>query len=906
MSATGDHLPNPNLAYGLQHLQAHWLSPDYLVIPRKVWQSDAEYRLELNPNPNFWDPNNLQPTLAQSQTLQLVGQLPSDLAQKFPYLAQEVLFKLPKPQQASNWLQQTVVVSGYLNASNLSRFWSSGVQIAAVLDQLYAEAASLETLGLSWLGQIPTLRVWAPTAKTVHLLYRANLNSPAQRYPMQRSANSGSWFIEGAANWKHGYYQYEVQVYAPSVRQVVNNVVSDPYSVTLSPDSLYSRIEDLNDPEHTPNGWLNLSKPTLASFNDLSIYELHLRDFSAQDSRVPTAWRGGYLAFTASDSYGMHHLRMLKQVGLKAVHLLPTFDIASIPKDKTQWQNPQLASNLPANNTLAAQETERTAWRSGYNWGYDPWHFNTPEGTYASQPEQRSLEYRQMVMSLNQLGLRVINDVVYNHTHGWGQGAQSIFDRIVPSYYYRLNLDGELEHSTCCANTASEHRMMGKFMLDSVLFWAKTYKIDGFRFDLMGHHMLANMQDIRRALDALTLERDGVDGKQIYIYGEGWDFGEVFQQARGVNASQLQLYGSGIGSFSDRLRDAVRGGAPFDADPRQHLGFATGLVEQVTSNQPVSDQPVSDQLVAAETVKTETSADLQQLLHEQALIRLSLAGNLRDYRLRNAAGQWVTGAQLNYRGQAAGYAAQASETVQYIAAHDNETFWDILNIKSSLPNTSLSTAQRVRLQALALSLVTFSQGIPFFQAAEDLLRSKSLDRNSYQSGDWFNSIDWSAQRNGWGVGLPPAENRGHWSWQAPLLANPSRAVLPYQIATSRDTFQEWMAIRNTSSLFRLNTLAQIQASVRFLREDVAGSIVMELSGPLSRSNPYLRLLIVFNAQPNTVALSIPELANYKWFLHPVLMGSVDNVVKLASVRGDLVSVPALSTAVFYASPKDKP
>jgi pullulanase len=178
-----------------------------------------------------------------------------------------------------------------------------------------------------------------------------------------------------------------------------------------------------------------------------------------------------------------------------------------------------------------------------FNWGYDPFHFTVPEGSYSTDPDgpARIIEFRQMVQALNQTGLRVVMDVVYNHTHAAGQDEKSVLDRVVPGYYHRLNERGAVETSTCCANTASEHQMMEKLMIDSLVTWAVEYKVDAFRFDLMGHHMVDNMLNVRAALDALTLEEHGVDGKSIYLYGEGWNFGEVADNARGVNATQFNM-----------------------------------------------------------------------------------------------------------------------------------------------------------------------------------------------------------------------------------------------------------------------------------------------------------------------------------------------------------------------------
>ena len=190
------------------------------------------------------------------------------------------------------------------------------------------------------------------------------------------------------------------------------------------------------------------------------------------------------------------------------------------------------------------------------------------------------------MVGLNRAGLRVVLDVVYNHTHASGQDPGSVLDRIVPGYYHRLLPDGTVATSTCCANTAPEHAMMGRLVVDSVVTWARRYKVDGFRFDLMGHHPKANLVEVRRALDALTLARDGVDGRSILLYGEGWNFGEVADNARFVQATQTEMAGTGIGTFNDRLRDAVRGGGPFDADPRvQGFGIRTGHRRQRRSGQ---------------------------------------------------------------------------------------------------------------------------------------------------------------------------------------------------------------------------------------------------------------------------------------------------------------------------------
>ena len=248
--------------------------------------------------------------------------------------------------------------------------------------------------------------------------------------------------------------------------------------------------------------------PPIAQPEDRNIYELHIRDFSIGDDTVPAAHRGTYLAFTHPHSAGMTHLRSLADAGLNTVHLLPAFDIATIEERRELQQEPacDLASYDPdSTEQQACVGAVRAA--DGFNWGYDPFHYTTPEGSYATDPSgaERTVEFRRMVQGINGAGLQVVMDVVYNHTTASGQAASSVLDKIVPGYYHRLSDSGEVETSTCCANTATEHAMMGKLMIDSVLTWARDYKVNGFRFDLMGHHSKQNMLDLRAALDGLTL-----------------------------------------------------------------------------------------------------------------------------------------------------------------------------------------------------------------------------------------------------------------------------------------------------------------------------------------------------------------------------------------------------------------
>src|SRR5699024_4576868 len=456
-----------------------------------------------------------------------------------------------------------------------------------------------------------------------------------------------------------------------------------------------------------------------------------------------------------SDTDGVKHLRELAEAGMNTVHLLPTFDIATIEEDRSAQQTPAIPEAAPDSPKQQAAVAE-VADEDAFNWGYDPLHYAAPEGSYAATGHQRGGErvaaLRRMVGGLHDMGLHVVLDQVYNHTSYSGQQAPSVLDRIVPGYYHRLDKAGNVTTSTCCQNMATEHRMAQKLMVDSVVTWAADYHVDGFRFDLMGHHSVENMQAVRDALDELTLAEDGVDGESVYLYGEGWDFGEVTGNARFTQAIQGQLGGSGIGTFSDRLRDAVRGGGPFDEDQRSIQGFGSGSA--------------TDPNAVAAGSPEEQAARLAQ---QSDLVRLGLAGNLADYSFRTASGEVLTGAQIDYNGQSAGYAQQPAEVISYVDAHDNETLYD--NLVFKLPRDT-SMSDRVRMNTLSLATTALAQTPSFWHAGTDLLRSKSLDRNSYNSGDHFNELDWSGQSNTFGVGLPPAaDNQDSWDIMGPLLAD---------------------------------------------------------------------------------------------------------------------------------------
>ncbi|WP_433571159.1 pullulanase-type alpha-1,6-glucosidase [Streptomyces sp. CA-251247] len=750
---------------------------------------------------------------------------------------------------------------------------ATGVQTAGILDDLYAPAATKASLGPVFRQGAPSLSLWAPTARSV------SLELDGSSVPMRRDDTSGVWSVTGKKSWTGKPYRYAVTVWAPSVQKLVTNKVTDPYSTALTTDSARSLLVDLADPELAPAGWRTLRKPAAVPLRNAQIQELHIRDFSVADrtSRHP----GEYLAFTDRASAGMKHLSSLAASGTSYVHLLPAFDIGTIPERRADRTKPGCDLSVYAPDSQEQQAcVAAAAAKDAYNWGYDPLHYTVPEGSYASDPEgtRRTVEFRKMVQALNGTGLRTVMDVVYNHTVASGQADKSVLDRIVPGYYQRLLEDGTVATSTCCANTAPENAMMGKLVVDSVVTWAKEYKVDGFRFDLMGHHPKANILAVRKALDALTPARDGVDGRKIVLYGEGWNFGEIADDARFVQATQKNMAGTGIATFSDRARDAVRGGGPFDEDPGVQ-GFASGLFTDPNSS------PANG---------TEAQAKAR-LLHYQDLIKVGLTGNLAEYTFTDSAGRSVKGSEVDYNGAPAGYAAAPGDALAYADAHDNESLYDALAFK--LPATT-SPGDRARMQVLAMATAALSQGPALSQAGTDLLRSKSLDRNSYDSGDWFNAIHWDCRDgNGFGRGLPPAaDNRPKWPYAKPLLTAPALTVGCPQITGASAAYRDLLTIRTTEKVFGLGTAEQVRSAVSFPlsgKDETPGVITMRAGD----------LVVVFNATPQRRTQRIEALTGAPYALHPVQAAGADAVTKGSSYErsSGTFSVPGRTVAVFTRS-----
>lgn len=883
----------------LLRARAHWLTRDLLALPATALPpgrgaEELTWTLAVAPEGGL-DPAASRP--AEELSLRLSdGALPHPVADRVPHLAacHPLHLAAGDAARAEVLLTGQVALLGREPAGRL--VVATSLQVPGVLDDLYAVAVGSRPLGVSWAKEVdgervPTMTVWAPSARQVDLLVwtgvpeegRERAWSPAgepERLAMTRD-DDGCWTVRGTRAWTDRCYQLELHHVIPRTggRQAVRS--TDPWAVALTVDSTHSVLVDLEDPRWAPDVWRETAAPPPVRPVDQSIYEVHVRDLTREDPDCPAELRGSYLGLS-SHGVARTHLRALADAGLTSVHLLPVFDLTSVEEDPALQESadPDLLAQLSGQDPAGTQQqamVRRHATRDAFNWGYDPWHFMAPEGSYATSAGaahggRRVAQCRELVGQLHRLGLRVVLDQVYNHTTDSGLHRFSVLDRVVPGYYHRLDREGLVETSTCCQNLATEHAMAERLMVDSCVLWVRHYRVDGFRFDLMGHHSRANLESVRAALDGLTPETDGVDGRAVSLYGEGWSFGEVAGNARFVQAVQGQLAGTGIGTFNDRLRDAVRGGGVQDEDPGTGLGFATGG----------SDAGQTDQ------------------------VQVGLAGGLREIAfVSNLTGRPVTGATVPYGGSATGYASEPEEVVNYVDAHDNETLWDTLLLK--LPQGT-SMAERIRRNTLALATVTLSQGISFWHAGAEVLRSKSLDRNSYASGDWFNRLDLALRDNGFGRGLPPEPDNGpRWAVMRPLLADPALRPTTADMALARDCALDLLRLRRDLPLLRLGSRQRILEQVSFPvsgspqgRPDVVVMLVDDDDPQDPVDERHSGILVVLNGSPLPVAQPVPVLVGQAWELSPLQRNGADPVVAATTWDAEraVATLPGLTAAVL--------
>ena len=517
-------------------------------------------------------------------------------------------------------------------------------------------------LGLTYSPSSSLFRIWAPTAdKAQLLLYNKGEEGEQTALVNMKKDINGTWVTKMNGDLKGRFYTFRVEVNGKWL-----NEVPDPYAKAVGINGKRAMVINLN--ESNPSDWKKDKSPVFSPLPlrrgvggevDAIIYELHIRDATiATNSGVKN--KGKYLGLTETGtkndeglSTGLDHL---KELGVTHIHLLPCFDFNSVDESQPD--------------------------KSQYNWGYDPLNYNVPEGSYSSNPYDgitRIKEFKQLIQAFHKNGLRIIMDVVYNHT---ALTEESNFNQLVPGYYYRQTKDNKFSNATACGNeTASERAMMRKFILESVLYWVKEYHIDGFRFDLMGVHDIATMNLISKELHKIKPD--------ILLYGEGWTAGAspLNDSLRALKKYAYKL--DRIAVFSDDLRDGIKGSV-FEKEDK---GFASG--------KPGMEESIKFGITAA-------------CKHPQI-----------EYK------------KINY--SKAPYAAQPWNTISYCECHDNHVLWDKLAISAA----DATEPERKQMQKLALSIVLTSQGISFLHAGTEFLRSKKGVENSYQSPDSINAIDWS-------------------------------------------------------------------------------------------------------------------------------------------------------------------
>lgn len=664
-------------------------------------------------------------------------------------------------------------------------------------------------LGLTYTNSKSTFKLWAPTAKTVTLALYDNQgiynekgevtdNSGGREIAMTKG-DKGVWTASVSENLSGKYYLYKLEF--PDGK---TNYAVDPYANAVSTNGQRSAVIDLNSTN--PAGFGTTGKPELISPTDAVVYEMHVRDFSMDENSGITN-KGKFTAFTEEgttlkgDSLVKTGIDHLKELGITHVHLLPSYDYKTVNEKSSDPQ---------------------------YNWGYDPQNYNVPEGSYSTNSEEPAVrveEFKEMVQALHKNGIRVVMDVVYNHTYETGA---SPFDAVVPGYFYRTDDTGKYTNGSGCGNeAASERPMVRKYIKDSVKYWAGEYGIDGFRFDLMGLVDTTTIVQLTKEL------RDEVDPSML-IYGEPWTGGSTplplnQQTTKGAQKDK------GFAVFNDNLRGAIKG----DSDGAGK-GFATGEAGK-----------------------------------EGDIVK-GIKGAIDDFTNGPA------------------------ETINYVTAHDNLNLWDkilnteglndtvgLLNIKDGTaykedgtPYGSIEEAIRdkgtdpykkidkgnvlsntaVKRDLLANGIVLTSQGIPFIQAGDEMLKTKYGDHNSYKSPDTINKITWQNKKD-------------------------FKPVFDY--------YQGLIELRKSHPAFRMNTKAAIESNLQVVKSD--GNIVVFKLKNYANGDTWRNIVVAYNANTSDKEITLPSSANWNVVVDDTAAGTKT----LKTVSGDKVTVKGLSMMVLY-------
>ncbi|MDU2122821.1 MAG: type I pullulanase [Clostridium celatum] len=626
--------------------------------------------------------------------------------------------------------------------------------------------------------------LWSPTATNVRLaLFDAGNDVEAKAVKEMTKGKNGIWTLDVDGDLNGTYYTYLV------TNNGVEKEVTDPYAKAVGVNGNRAMVIDLDSTD--PEGWENDVKPEFVDATDAIIYEMHIRDFTIDESsgasmevkgKYNGVWESGTTLFGNGDiSTGIDHL---KELGITHVHLLPTFDHRSI--DETRLDEVQ------------------------YNWGYDPQNYNTPEGSYSSDPynaEIRVEEFKTMVMELHKAGIRVVMDVVYNHT---GATADSHLNLAVPDYYYRQNSEGGFSNGSGCGNElASERSMVRKMMIDSVKYWAEEYHIDGFRFDLMALHDIKTMKEIRTTLNKVD--------ESILIYGEGWTGGDspLSSEEQATKVNTVKYGDLQIAAFSDDMRDGIKGHVFEDATP----GFVNGF----------------DGL--------------------EDVIKFGIVASTKNDQVE------YTGGPNQYSGYGkTPWANQPYQTINYASAHDNLTLWD----KLQTTNPDSTEAELVAINKMSAALVLTSQGIPFFQAGEEIARTKvnddgSFNHNSYNAPDSVNAIDWTRKE---------------------------------EYSDLFEYYKGLITLRKSHKSFRMNTTSDIQEGLNFLEVTDSNVVAYTLDGKQTNDS-WNNIAVIFNSNDNEVEVELPS---NDWTI--VVNGDRAGIESLGNIDGNKVVVPAKASYVL--------
>lgn len=612
--------------------------------------------------------------------------------------------------------------------------------------------------------------VWAPTAEAVKVnLFDEGIDSDVVSSVDMKKADNGKWEAEIKEDLNGKFYTFNVRINGKWLGDTPG-VMAKAVGVNGK------RAAIINLDSTDPEGWENDKRPKLKSFNDIILYEMHHRDFSV-DSLSGIKNGGKFIALTevgTKNSYGQSTgIDHLKELGITHVHILPSYDYASV--DETKLNTPQ------------------------YNWGYDPQNYNVPDGSYSTdpyKPEVRIKEFKEMVQSLHKAGIRVIMDVVYNHTFNT---ENSNFELTVPGYFYRFNEDGSFANGSGCGNeTASNREMVRKYIVESVKHWVNEYHVDGFRFDLMGIHDIETMKTIRAELDKID--------PTIFIYGEGWAAGAPKYPAEklAMKANTWQM--PGIAAFSDEFRDSLRGswsddtkGAFVIGDKGHDAGIMFGISAALPHPQ------------LKDSIKTYPKA----------------------------------------------WAAQPTQMISYVSCHDDHCIGDRLIITAPKADTK----QRMRLLKLAETAVFTSQGVPFIFNGDELMRNKKGVKNSYNSPDSINVIDWRLKK----------EHNDSFEYIKGLIA-----------------------MRKAHPAFRLGTAEKVYQYLEFIPTGKEGVVAFRING-LPEGETWKDITVILNSNSEKVEVNVPA-GSYRLVSYD---GKINPEKGLSNYNGGKLPAEANSATIAY-------